>query len=722
MRPRLPAHAAALCALVATAVPTLAQSSLDLSPLHYPATKTVDQVDDYFGTKVADPYRWLEHTDSSDTKQWIAEENALTFGYLNGIPERQQIKKRLTQLWDYTKPGVPIKRKSYYFYTENSGLQNQAVLYARKGLDGERRAVLDPNTLSSDGTVALSGWNVSDNARYLGYAVSASGSDWEEVRVRDLETLKDLPDTLHWAKFSNIAWTKDNKGFFYSRYAAPTSGNALISKSEGQKLYYHRLGEPQSADQLIFERPDEPEWYVSAIVSDDGEYCIISINEGTDPRNRLYVIDLDNPGKPKVDNPIVKLIDEPDASYTFIDDARDYFFIQTDLQAPRGRIVLVDFGQQSRRGWRTLVPEGPDKLESTSLIGGQLVANYLHDAHSLVKFFTLRGEPAGELVLPALGTVPGIQGRPDEDEMFYSFVSFLQPTSVYRLDMKHKRSSPFSVPKLPADVSRYETRQVFYQSKDGTRVPMFITARKGITLDGTNPTILSAYGGFDISITPTFSPARLAWLEMGGIYAVPNLRGGGEYGEEWHRAGMFERKQNVFDDFIAAAEYLIDHKYTSTSKLAIQGGSNGGLLVGAVETQRPDLFGVALPAVGVMDMLRYHKFTVGWGWKAEYGSSDDSTQFQYLIKYSPLQNIRKGTRYPATLITTSDHDDRVVPGHSFKFAATMQAAQAGPAPILIRVETKAGHGAGKPTSKQIDLAVDELAFTVRNLGLTRVTP
>jgi prolyl oligopeptidase len=692
------------------------------APLKYPDTRKSGQVDTFFGRPVADPYRWLENTTDPETKEWIGAENALTQAYLATIPQRTSIRERLGTLWNFPRAGIPVRRQNLYFYSYNSGLQNQPVVYAQRVGNGEKRIILDPNTLTTDGTQALAVWNPSRNARFLGYAVSVSGSDWQEIRVRDIESGKDLADTLHWAKFSGIAWTNDNKGFFYSRYAAQGQGDSLLTPSKGEKLYYHKLGDPQSKDVLIWERPDEPEWYVGAQVSDDGRFLIISISEGTSPKNRLSYVDLDDGGSPHIRNPVVRVIDKFDASYRFIDNADDYFFVQTDLNAPRGRIVLADIDQGRHAAPKVLVPETEDKLENVELIGGHLVATYLHNAHSVLRLFTYRGATVREVPLPGLGTIGGVSGHPDEEELFYSYVSFLQPATVYRYDLKKRVQTVFFEPKLTFDASKYETKQVFYQSKDGTKVPMFITARKGLALDGQNPTLLYAYGGFDISTLPSFSPSRIAWLEMGGVYAVANIRGGGEFGEAWHEAGMFEKKQNVFDDFIAAAEYLEREKYTSPAKLAIQGGSNGGLLIGAVLTQRPELFGVALPAVGVMDMLRYQKFTAGWGWKVEYGSADDSAQFAYLIKYSPLHNIRAGVKYPATLVTTSDHDDRVVPGHSFKFAAALQAAQAGPAPVLIRIETKAGHGGGKPLDKVLDLAADELAFAVANLGLTPVTP
>jgi prolyl oligopeptidase len=698
----------------------LAAAAISLSaqaPLKYPETRKSGQVDDFFGTSVADPYRWLENTNDPEVRDWITAENALTFSYLATIPERTMIRQRLGTLWDYAREGVPIRREKTYFYSYNSGLQNQPVIYAQRVSNGEKKIVLDPNTLSGDGTVALSSWAPSRNAHYLGYAVNVSGSDWQEIRVRDVESLKDLKDTVRWAKFTSIAWTKDNRGFFYSRYAEPTADSALLAASKGQKLYYHKLGDPQSKDIKIWERPDEPEWYVRGEVNDDGQFLIITISEGTSPKNRLYFMDLDDATSPNIHNPVVKLIDRFDATYRFIDNAGDFFFVLTDLNAPRGKIVLGDVNQGRRLNPRVLVPETEDKIEDVELIGGHFIVNYLHNAHSVLRLFNINGRSEAELALPGIGTIGTLSGQPDEPELFYSFASYLQPPTIFRYMLDKKTSSVFFEPKLTFDPTKYETRQVFYKSKDGTKVPMFITAKKGLVLNGQNPTLLYGYGGFNIPSLPAFSPNRIMWLELGGVYAVANIRGGSEFGEAWHQAAMFEKKQNVFDDFIAAAEYLVGEKYTEPSKLAIQGGSNGGLLVGAVMTQRPELFGVALPAVGVMDMLRYQKFTAGWGWKVEYGSADDSAQFAYLIKYSPLQNIRPGVRYPATLVTTGDHDDRVVPGHSFKFAATLQAAQAGPAPVLIRVETKAGHGGGKPLDKVLDVTADELAFTIANLGM-----
>lgn len=689
---------------------------LDAQTCPVPAAKTVDVVDDYHGTRVADPYRWLEDVDAEDTKAWVEAQNCLAFGFLEKIPERKAIEARLTKVWDYPKFGVPYKEGGRYFFSKNDGLQNQSVLYTQRALADAPVVLLDPNTLSEDGTVALSATAVSPDGKYLAYATSASGSDWQEFHVRDIATGKDLPDHVRWVKFSGASWTKDGKGFFYSRYDEP-AGNALQSVNKYQKLYYHVVGTDQAQDRLIFEQPEQPDRGVGAGVSEDGRYAVLVVWLGTDRRNRIYYKDLGNPMAPNLDAPVVKLLDEFDAGYNPIGNDGPVLYLWTDLDAPRGRLIAIDTRRPERSAWRTIIPQGKDVLTGVSLINGMFVAEYLEDAHSALRLFAKDGNPRGDIALPTLGSVGGIAGKPDDAEMFFAFTSYLYPTTIYRRDMASGVTEVFQSPTLDFDVSAYETRQVFYTSKDGTRVPMFITHKKGIPMDGSNPTYLYAYGGFNISLTPGFSPAVLPWLEMGGVYAVPNLRGGAEYGEEWHEAGMHEKKQNVFDDFVAAAEYLIAEKYTSTPKLAIAGGSNGGLLVGAVMTQRPELFGAALPAVGVMDMLRFHKFTIGWAWVTEYGSADSVHQFPYLYKYSPYHNLKPGTAYPATMVTTADHDDRVVPGHSFKFGARLQAAQAGPAPVLIRIETKAGHGAGKPTSKIIEEQADKWAFLVEVLGM-----
>ena len=733
-------------------------------PLTYPAATRGTQVDDYHGVSIADPYRWLEDTDSPETTAWVAAENRLSDSFLATIPQRTAIRNRLTELWNYARFSAPFKEGNRYFYFQNTGLQNQSVLYVQDGRNAAPRVLLDPNTLSSDGTVALSGQAASNDGRYLAYSLSTSGSDWQELHVRDVNNGRDLPDVIKWVKFSGISWTHDNKGFFYSRYAEPTSGNKMTNVNRNHKIYYHRVGQNQSRDELVYDRPDQPDWLLFGNVTDDGQYLIINVAQGTDVRNRLYFKDLDNPKKPEIGNPVVRLIDKLDAEYAFVGNRGPIFYVRTDRNAPRGRIVAISIDNAREERWGTIVPENKDALVDATVAGDDIVANYLQDAHSSIRFFTnsrnfeqdelrrrrdeQRRRPTrpddvyddtttahvvgraqmaaggfsyrGELMLPGIGTVNQINGRQGDDEMFYSFTSFLYPTTIFRYDLDKRRNELFRAPKVAFDPTLYETRQVFYSSKDGTRVPMFITSRKGIKLDGNNPTLLYAYGGFNISETPAFSSANIAWLDMGGIYALANLRGGGEYGKTWHEGGMLAKKQNVFDDFIAAAQYLIDQKYTSTPKLAIRGGSNGGLLVGAVMTQRPELFGAALPEVGVMDMLRFQKFTIGWAWTSDYGSSDDPEQFKYLRAYSPLHNIKPGTCYPPTLAATADHDDRVVPGHTFKFIATLQAAQACANPILVRIETKAGHGAGKPTTKQIDEAADRFAFLFKTLHMTPV--
>jgi prolyl oligopeptidase len=706
-------------ALALSAGPVASRVSAQVrEPVRYPPTRTGDQVDVYHGERVADPFRWLEDADGADTKAWVDAQNAVTFGYLGSVRERGAIRDRLTTLWNYPKYTAPFREWKRYFFFENSGLQNQNVLYVRDTRDKAPRVLLDPNTLSTDGTVAVGTVSPSEDSRWLAYSVSSGGSDWQEIRVRDVRHAKDLADTLRWVKFSGMAWTHDHKGFFYNRYDAP-SGNALTTENRVQRVYYHRLGKPQSSDQLIYERPDQGDWLFDTQVTDDGQYLILTISKGTDERNRVYFVDLNSPERPRVGEPMVKLIDSFNASYSFIDNAGPFFYFRTDNNAPNGRIVAINIDAPREDTWRTIVPEGKDVMESAAAINELIVVTYLHDAHSVVRFHRPQnGTRVGELDLPGLGSVDGIRGEATDKDFYYTFASYLSPPTVYNYDFKKKKSTLVKAPRVNFDATKYETKQVFYQSKDGTKVPMFITARKGIPLDGLNPTILHGYGGFNIPQTPGFSASTAVWLDMGGVYAVANLRGGGEYGRDWHDGGRLAKKQNTFDDFVAAAEYLIKEKYTSTPKLAISGGSNGGLLVGAVMTQRPELFGAALPAVGVLDMLRFHKFTIGWAWTSDYGSPDDPTQYKTLRAYSPLHNLKPGTRYPATLITTADHDDRVVPAHSFKFAAALQAAQAGPAPVLIRIETRAGHGAGKPTSKRIEEAADRYAFLVRALAMS----
>jgi len=700
--------------LVFVLASTFLAAQTDGAPLAYPKAKTVDQVDDYHGVKVADPYRWLEDTDSAETHDWVEAENKVTFSYLDQIPYRGAIRERLTKLWNYERFTVPGQEGGRYFYEHNNGLQNQNVLLVADSLNGEPRVLLDPNTLSSDGTVALSRTVITDDGKLMAYGTAASGSDWQEWHVRDVDTGKDLPDLIKWVKFSGASWTKDGKGFFYSRYDEPKEGGATLRDTNYfQKLYYHRLGTPQADDKLIYERPDNKELGFGGFVTDDGHYLMIHVWQGTSPKNRLYYKDLTQP-----DAQVVKLLDDFDAAYNFIDNDGAVFWIQTDLDAPRGRLIAIDTRHPERSNWKTVVPQGADKLESANVVDDLFLLSYLKDARTEVRVYDLKGKLVRNVDLPGIGTAIGFAGKRKDKETFYAFTSFISPTTVYRYDPQAGKSSIFRQPKVDFDASQFETKQVFYNSKDGTRVPMFLTYKKGLKLDGQNPTLLYAYGGFDISMTPSFSVPTIVWLEMGGVYALPNLRGGGEYGEDWHLAGTKAKKQNVFDDFIAAAEWLIANKYTSTPKLAIRGGSNGGLLIGACLTQHPDLYGATLPLVGVMDMLRFQKFTIGWAWTSDYGSSDNPEDFKALYAYSPLHNLKPGTKYPPTLIATADHDDRVMPAHSFKFAATMQVDQAGPAPVLIRVETKAGHGAGKPISKTIDEMTDEWAFVAHNLNMS----
>jgi len=677
----------------------------------YPVARKSDQIDDYHGVKVADPYRWLEDLDSEETRTWVEAENKLSFAFLEAIPARASIKERLTKLWNFEKYGVPNKEGSRYFYTRNSGLQNQSVLYSVTSLDGQPQLLLDPNTLSTDGTVALSGMQISNGGKLLAYSLSASGSDWQEWKVRDVETGQDLSDDLKWVKFSGVSWTRDNSGFFYSRYDEP-KGDSLKGTNYFQKVYFHKLGTAQSSDILVYERPDQKDWLFGATVTEDGDYLIITVFQGTDSKTRVYYKDLK-----KSDSQVVKLLDDFDAAYTFVGNEGSRFWFQTDRKAPRGKIIEIDVNKPGSENWKDAVTETKESLQTSTLVNHRFILNYLKDAYTQVRIHETSGKLVNEVQFPGIGSADGFGGRSNDKETFYSFTGFTAPTTIYRYDMTTGKSTIFRQPKVDFNPADFETKQVFYTSKDGTKVPMFITYKKGIRLDGSNPTYLYGYGGFNVSLSPVFSVGNLVWMELGGVYAQPNLRGGGEYGEDWHQAGMKLKKQNVFDDFISAAEWLIQNKYTSTPKLSIGGGSNGGLLIGAALTQRPDLFGAALPAVGVMDMLRFQKFTIGWAWVSDYGSSENADDFKALYAYSPLHNIKPRTAYPATLVTTADHDDRVWPGHSFKFAATLQAAQSGTAPVLIRIETKAGHGAGKPTSKIIEEIADRWAFLVKTLGM-----
>ena len=679
----------------------------------YPQTRQVDQVDDYHGTIVPDPYRWLEDLDSPETTEWIAAQNQVTAGYLDQISNREKIKERLTQLWNYERYSAPFREGDRYFYSKNDGLQNQSILYTLKSLQDKAKVLLDPNKLSADGTIALAGISISDDGRLMAYGLSQAGSDWVEWKVRDIESGVDLPDHLKWVKFSGASWTKDSLGFYYSRYDAP-QGDALAEVNYYQKLYYHRVGTPQNQDRLVYDRPDQKEWGFSAGVTEDGNYLIISVWKGTDSKNLVFYQDLT-----QINSPVVELISDFKSSYGFIGNEGSLFWFQTDLNAPRGRVVAIDINQPIHppEDWSEIIPQTSETLESIGILNNQFVANYLQDAHTVIKIFTLEGSFVREVDLPSIGSAGGFGGKQQDTETFYTFTSFTTPNTIYHYDMVTGISTLYRRPEVDFQPDAYEISQVFYPSKDGTQIPMFITHKKGLVLDGNNPTLLYAYGGFNVSLSPYFSVSNLVWMEMGGVYAIANLRGGGEYGEEWHEAGMKLQKQNVFDDFITAAEWLISHQYTSSQKLAISGASNGGLLVGACITQRPDLFAAALPAVGVMDMLRFHKFTIGWAWCSEYGSPDNPEEFAAIYAYSPLHNLKAGTTYPATMITTADHDDRVVPSHSFKFAAALQAVHQGENPVLIRVETKAGHGAGKPISKVIAEIADEWGFLTKVLAI-----
>lgn len=675
----------------------------------YSQTRKSDQVDNYHGVTVADPYRWLEDLDSEETASWVEAQNAVTFGYLNQIPAKETIKQRLTQLWDYEKYGIPFKQGNRYFYFKNNGLQNQSILYVLDSLDAEPEVLLDPNILSDDGTVALSGMSISEDGNLMAYGLSTSGSDWQEWKVRDINTKEDLSDHLKWVKFSGASWTHDHQGFYYSRYDQPQDGKPLEEINYFQKLYYHHLGTDQSEDTLIYERPDHKEWGFNGFVTEDGKYLIISVWKGTESKNLVFYQDLTQPN-----TEVIELISEFEASYSFIDYQGDIFWFTTDLDASRSRVIAIDINTKIPT---EIIPEAPETLEGVNILNNQFIADYLKDAHTQMKIFNLDGSFVREIELPGIGSVGGFGGKRYDTETFYSYTSFTAPNTIYRYNLITGESTIYRQAQVDFNPDDYETQQIFYPSKDGTLIPMFITAKKGVELNGNNPTILYGYGGFNISLTPSFSISRLVWLEMGGVYAIANLRGGGEYGENWHQAGTKLKKQNVFDDFISAAEWLIEKRYTSAEKLAIMGGSNGGLLVGACMIQRPDLFAAVLPAVGVLDMLRFHKFTIGWAWCSDYGSPENPEEFQALYAYSPLHNLKPGTAYPATLITTGDHDDRVVPAHSFKFASALQEHHIGENPVLIRIETKAGHGAGKPTDKVIEEIADQFAFLKRVLQI-----
>jgi prolyl oligopeptidase len=715
-------HARTALLLVAglAVLPALAAAQQQQGKVAYPATKKGTQVDNYFGRRIPDPYRWMEDLNSPDVAQWVKAENATTQRYLASLPMRERFRARITELWNYPKIGLPFREGGRLYYTKNTGLQRQAVWYSRASLDKPEQPVIDPNVLSPDGSVALSLFVPSPDGRTFAYGLSQGGSDWATVYVRNMATGKQLSDTVRWLKFSGVSWTKDGNGFFYSRFPTPAPGKELQNAVRDQTLYYHKLGTPQSADRLIYQRKDHPEWFVFGGLSDDGRFLNIIVVNGTDSHNRLYVADLGDPMHPNIGAKVQTLFDNADASHVPIGNVGSTIYLQTDKDAPKGRIVAFDVARPAVADWHVIIPESKNPIDAVAMLKDRIAVNYLADVKSSVHLFTLDGKPAGTIALPAVGTLAGMSARNDSRELYYRFTSPLYPSTAFSYDVATGKSTAISPPTLKGfDPARYETREVFASSKDGTKVPVFITMKKGLALDGSHPTMLYGYGGFDINLTPTFSPDVIAWLEEGGIYATANMRGGGEYGEEWHKAGMFEKKQNVFDDFIGAAEYLVAQKYTSPAHLAIKGESNGGLLVGAVEEQRPDLFAAALPGVGVMDMLRYDEFTGGRAWTAEYGSSKDSTAFQYLIKYSPAHNVKPGVCYPATLLSTADHDDRVVPSHTFKLTSAMQAAQGCDKPVLVRVETQGSHGY-LPTDKRIAELADLWAFAAQNTGMKSV--
>ena len=677
--------------------------------LKYPDTRKTDQTDNYFGTNVSDPYRWLEDDNAPATTEWVKEQNKITFDYLAKIPYREQIRARITEIYNYPRTTAPYRAGEYYFYSKNDGLQPQSVYFFQKGLTGEPVTFLDPNALNAAGTTSVNFSGFSNDRKYLAYSVSEAGSDWQTIYVMEVATKKKLADKLEWTKFSGAAWYKD--GFFYSRYDAPEKGEELSQANKFQKVYYHKLGDPQSNDQLIYSDKDHPLRYMSAQTTEDEKFLIINIAEGTDG-TELWYMDLRNR-----EAGFKLLFEGFKYNYNVLDNEGENLLMMTNYEAKNYKVVSVDPKNPAAANWKPMIPEKKMLLQNVMTAGGKVFAQYLQDATARVYQFDRTGKLEHEAKMPGYGTVGGFFGEKDDKVLFYSFTSFTSPATIYKYDIATGKSEVYKKPEVKFNPDLYETKQVFYPSKDGTKVPMFIIHKKGVKLDGTNPTMLYGYGGFNISLTPSFSASRIALLENGGIYAVANLRGGSEYGEEWHEAGMLLKKQNVFDDFIAAAEYLIKEKYTSSEKLAIIGRSNGGLLVGACQTQRPDLFKVCFPGVGVMDMLRYHTFTVGWGWAVEYGASTDSVNFRNLYKYSPLHNLKAGTRYPATLITTADHDDRVVPAHSFKYAATIQAAQAGDAPVLIRIDVNAGHGGGRPVAKVIEEDTDIYSFMFWNMGI-----
>jgi prolyl oligopeptidase len=687
--------------------------------LTYPPAHKVDVVDDYHGTKVADPYRWMEDLESRQVAEWVAAQNRLTFGYLEGLPGREPFRARITQLWDYPKTSIPRLEGGRLFYRKNAGLQRQAPLYMRASLSAAPTLLIDPNEISPDGSISLATFSPSPDGSLLAYTLSQGGADWQTVHVRDVAKGTDLSDKVEWMRFSGLSWTKDGKGFFYSRFPEPPKGKVLEAALSGHAVYYHRVGTPQAEDVLVYDRKDLSHWFVWGGVTEDGRYLLVALSEGSTNRNRLYYADLGDPKQPAIPTPeaIKPVVERDEAEYSPVGNVGSTLLVRTDKDAPNRKVIAIDLNDPAPSAWKTLIPEQKEAMESVAFIGGRIVVEYLVDVQGRLALYDGKGQPQGDIPLPGAGTIAGISGREDTPTIFYGFTSPLYPTTIFAYEPETKQNTPFEAAKPPVDVAQYETTRLFATSKDGTRVPFFVTLRKGLARNGENPTMLYGYGGFSVTTSPTYRPDVPAWLELGGVWVTASMRGGAEYGEAWHEAGMLEKKQNVFDDFIAVAEHLVKEKYTSPSKLAIMGGSNGGLLVGAVMQQRPDLFAVALPAVGVMDMLRYDRFTGGRAWVTEYGSSTNPEQFPFLIKYSPLHNVKPGTCYPATLVTTADHDDRVVPSHSYKFTAAMQEAQGCAKPILIRVETQTSHGY-RPTDKRIAELADIWAFTAAQMGIS----
>lgn len=686
--------------------------------IDYPPSRRVDVVDEYHGVKVPDPYRWLEELSSGETKAWVESQNTVTVKYLESLPMREFFRKRITELWDYPKVSVPWREGGRIWYRRNSGLQRQSVVYSRRNINAAPMTVVDPNAFSPDGSISLAQIAPSPDGKLLAYTLSEGGADWQTIRVRDLTTGRDIADTVHWVRFSRVAWTHDGKGFFYSRFPTPPEGKQLEAALGIHALYYHRVGTPQSKDQIIFERKHEPKWFVSGSVTENGRNLVIRFSPGATPRNRLYYIDLGNPKQPDIRGPVKAIVETEDAAYRMIGTVGSLLYLVTDSYAPKRRVIAVDLKRPEQSNWKSIIPEAPYAIQDSTLAGGKIALQYLVDVQSRIKLFAMDGKELATVALPGVGTIGDLNGRYDSPELFYNFTSPLYPWTVFVCEHLCRTRKTIEDTKPAFDPTSYDTNQFFAVSKDGTRAPYFVTAQKNVSLNGANPTRLFGYGGFSINVMPSYWADVPAWLERGGIHVTANIRGGGEYGEDWHRAGMLDKKQNSFDDFIAVAEDLIKRGYTSSANLAIQGGSNGGLLVGAVMNQRPDLFAAALPAVGVMDMLRYQEFTGGAAWVAEYGASSDPNMFPFLFKYSPLHNLKRGICYPGTLVTTADHDDRVVPSHSFKYVAELQAAQACERPTLIRIEAQGSHGY-RPTDKRIAELSDMWAFIAAQVGMSQ---